>query len=37
MKIDFTNKEIADDLGCAPSLISKYKSRIEKGEGIYAK
>lgn len=32
-----TNKEIAENLGCDPSLISKYKSRIEKGEGIYAK
>lgn len=36
-KSGLTNKEIADDLGCDPSLISKYKSRIEKGEGIYAK
>lgn len=32
-----TNKEIAEILGCDPSLISKYKSRIEKGVGIYAK
>lgn len=36
-KSGLTNKEIADTLGCDPSLISKYKSRIEKGEGIYAK
>ena len=36
-KCGLTNKEIAESLGCDPSLISKYKSRIEKGEGIYAK
>lgn len=32
-----TNKELADDLGCDPSLISKYRARIKKGESIYAK
>ena len=32
-----TNKEISDNLGCDPSLISKYRSRIKKGESIYAK
>ena len=36
-KCGLTNKEIAESLGCDQSLISKYKSRIEKGEGIYAK
>lgn len=36
-KNGLTNKEIAESLGCDASLISKYKSRIEKGGGIYAK
>lgn len=26
-----------DDVGCNPSLISKYRARIKKGESIYAK
>ena len=31
-----TQKDIAKEVGCDPSLISHYKSRIEKGESIYA-
>lgn len=31
------NKDIAKEVGCDCSLISKYKSRLERGENIYAK
>ena len=35
-EIGRSNKEIAEEIGCDPSLISKYKHRIKNGGKIYA-